>query len=418
MRDPDDLRDAARGVRHDIVADLPELLERFADRALDRGAHVCWASTAGEARDHVARVVADRGTARVLTAASPVTDEIDVDAMLAARGVGVVETDLGQWIARLADEVPNDVMAPARPERRQRMHDLFVERAQARPSRRRPDELVRFAQERRRAQLLEAEVGVAGADLAVADTGSLVLTAHEGDGRLLTVLPPVLVVVLGIDHLTASWDQADLLLAVQARSATGRHRPSQSMILTGPRRDGEGEGGGPEELHIVVLDNGRSRLLAQPEPTLGGVSMTWSGSARPAAPASPAGALVPQGLGGLGFGLANPTDLSGPVVGAVDGGAFIGLPLPEVLLALQQEAAHPTAAGLRGERGERAAWRLWATAWSDARRYSATTRTATWDRWVTRVAGRLPDAAAWVPDGEPPDVPPDRFRDRWWKGQV
>lgn len=372
MPDADGLQDAARGVRHDIVADLPELVERFADQALDRGTHVSWASTAAEARDHLARVLVDRGATHVLVAGSPVTDEIDVNAMLAARGVGLVETDLGQWIARLADEVPDHVMGAARPQQRQRMHDLFMERAQARPFRHRPDELVQFGQQRRREQLLGAEVGVAGADLAVADTGSVVLVAHDGDGRLLTALPPVLVVVLGIDRLAASWDQADLLLAVQARSATGRRRPSATTVLTGPRADGDGADrwrGGPEELHVVVLDNGRSRLLAQPEPEPG----AWLDP-------------MPPGGGAALTGSIGPTSPTGSLVAEV--------------------------------RGERATWRLWATAWSDARRYSATTRSATWDRWVTRVAGHLPGAASWAPGGEAPDVPPDRFRDRWWKGQV
>ncbi|HMG42740.1 MAG TPA: LUD domain-containing protein [Acidimicrobiales bacterium] len=394
---PDALRHAARGVRNDILADLPELLERFADRALARGTHVCWASTGAEARDYISRVVATHGATKVVRAKSMATEEIDLDATLAASGTDVVETDLGLWVGRLADEVPGHIVDPApHPDRgRQQIHDLLVEKAQTRPSPgRRPHELVRFAQERLREQFLGAGVGITGANLAVADTGSIVLVTNEGNGRLITSLPPVHVVVLGMERLTASWDQADLLLALLARSATGQRLPSSTTVLTGPRATHELDG--PEELHVVVLDNGRSRLLADP----GVVGILESVEEYLVNRHAHADAPLPLLAGEL----ADVSTSSGPWVGAD--------PTDPAALPLRSDRVGPATGG------ERAAWRLWATAWSDARRYSATTRAATWGRWVTRLAGRLPVASSWAPVRELPPVAPERFRDRWWKGTV
>ena len=420
----DGLRHAARGVRNDILADLPELLERFADRALARGAHVCWASTGAEARDYIRRVVTRHGATKVVKSKSMATEEIDLNATLAANGTDVVETDLGEWIVQLADEVPSHIIAPALHRDRQQIHDLFVEKAQARPSLgTKPDELVRFARERLREQFLGAEVGITGANLAVAETGSIVLVTNEGNGRLVTSLPPVHIVVLGMERLTASWDQADLMLALLARSATGQRLSSYTTVLTGPRATDEVDG--PEELHIVVLDNGRSRLLADPGVhemlgcircgaclnvcpvyrQTGGHAYGW------VYPGPMGSVLTPLLAGDVHPEAAELADAS-TLCGACMDACPVELPLQDMLLSLRREKAS------RAGRGERAAWRLWATAWSDARRYSATTRAATWGRWVTRLAGRLPVASSWTLGRELPPLAPERFRDRWWRGSV
>ena len=423
--DADGLRHAARGVRNEVLAELPELLERFADRALARGTHVSWASTAAEARDYIARVVERHGATRVVKSKSMATEEIDLNATLIARGAEVVETDLGEWIVQLADEVPSHIIAPALHKDRQQIHDLFVAKAQAPPSLgTKPDELVRFARERLREQFLGAEVGITGANLAVAETGSIVLVTNEGNGRLVTALPPVHIVVLGMERLAATWDQADLLLALLARSATGQRLSSYTSVVTGPRADHEVDG--PVELHVVVLDNGRSRMLAQPDVhemlacircgaclnvcpvyrQTGGHAYGWVYPGPMGSVLTPL--MAPPEMHSEAAELPNASTLCGACMDACP----VELPLQDMLLALRREKA------AEAGRGERAAWRLWATAWSDSRRYSATTRAATWGRWVTRVAGRLPVASSWTLGRELPAVAPERFRDRWWKGQV
>ena len=420
----DDLRHAARGVRNDILAELPTLLERFADRALARGSHVCWASTGAEARDYIGRVVAAHGATRVVKSKSMATEEIDLNAALASSGAEVVETDLGEWIVQLADEVPSHIIAPALHKDRQQIHDLFVERAQAHTSLgTEPDELVRFARRKLREQFLDAEIGITGANLAVAETGSIVLVTNEGNGRLVTSLPPVHIVVLGMERLTATWDQADLMLALLARSATGQRLSSYTTVVTGPRAPHESDG--PEELHIVVLDNGRSRMLAEPDVhemlacircgaclnvcpvyrQTGGHAYGW------VYPGPMGSVLTPLLAGEVHPEAAELADAS-TLCGACMDACPVELPLQDMLLSLRRDKA------AQAGRGERAAWRLWATAWSDARRYTATTRAATWGRWVTRLAGRLPVASSWTLGRELPPLAPERFRDRWWKGQI
>jgi L-lactate dehydrogenase complex protein LldF len=207
------------------------------------------------------------------------TEEIDVDRMIVACQADVVETGLRQWIARLADEAPSHIVAAAPHRDRRRIPDLLVEQACTGSPRRRQGELVRFARERLRRQFLGAEVGVGTADLAVAETGSLVLVTDQPNTRLATALPEVHVVVLGLDQVIAGWDQADLVLALHhqtsraAGQANGR-RPAtttststaptsttSTTVITGPRQPFELDG--PRELHVVVLDNGRSRRLGR-----------------------------------------------------------------------------------------------------------------------------------------------------------
>ena len=423
LADADDLRHAARGVRNDILEDLPGVLEQFADQALARGAQVCWASTAAEARDYIVRLVSRLGARRIVKSKSMATEEIDLNSALTASGAEVVETDLGEWIVQLADEVPSHIIAPALHKDRQQIHDLFVERAQAsRSLGTEPDELVRFARTQLREQFLGADVGITGANLAVAETGSIVLVTNEGNGRLVTSLPKVHVVVLGMERLTATWDQADLMLALLARSATGQRLSSYTTVVTGPRAPHELDG--PDELHIVVLDNGRSRLLAGDMHEM--LSCIRCGACLNVCP-------VYRQTGGHAYGWVYPgpmgsvltpllaADLHPEAAELADASTLCGacmdacpveIPIQDMLLSLRRSKA--SAAG----RGERAAWRLWATAWSDARRYTATTRVATWGRWVTRLAGRLPVASSWTLGRELPPVAPERFRDRWWKGQV
>jgi L-lactate dehydrogenase complex protein LldF len=263
LHDLDGLRRAAYAVRRDVVVDLPALLERFADHVLALGAHVCWATTASEARQYIGRVLLRHEATQVLRA--PGTDEIAVDHVVGACRADVVETSLDAWIDQLANQAPGHVVATAPHRDRARIRELLDERALDGAARhRRPNHLVGFARERLRDQFLGAEVGVERAELAVAETGSVVLVTDHAPAHLCSVLPPVHVVVVGIDQLTARWDQADLLLALRNHAAPATTTASgvpNTTILHGPRHLLDLDG--PRELHVVVLDNGRSRRLAE-----------------------------------------------------------------------------------------------------------------------------------------------------------
>jgi L-lactate utilization protein LutC len=291
LHDLDGLRRAACRVRRRMLRELPDLLERFADELLALGAHVCWASTADDARQYIARVAARHRASQVLrwtpaagrrpssllgsaTGADgegPTTaEEIAVDQAMESYEADVVDTGLDEWIARLADEAPSHLVATAPHRDRRRIPDLLADQACTVSSgQRRPGELVRFARERLRHQIAGADVSVGTADLAVAETGSLVVVTDQPNTRLATALPHVHVVVLGMDRIAAGWDQADLLLALRYHAARVGPRAStwSTVVLNGPRHGFELDG--PRELHVVVLDNGRSRLLGRVPPDPG-----------------------------------------------------------------------------------------------------------------------------------------------------
>ncbi|HEY8527715.1 MAG TPA: LutB/LldF family L-lactate oxidation iron-sulfur protein [Acidimicrobiales bacterium] len=420
LEDPDGLRSAARAVKQHVLAELPDVLERFADAVLARGGHVCWAPTAADARAYVTDVVRRHGARRVAKSKSMATEEIELNAALEAAGAEVVETDLGEWIIQLADETPSHIIAPALHRDRHQIHDLFVDTVGAEPELGTdPTDLVRFARRRLREVFLAAEVGITGANIGVAETGSIVLVTNEGNEGLVTALPRVHVVVLGMERLTATWDQADLLLTLLARSATGQRLTSYTHVVTGPRTPAERDG--PDELHVVILDNGRSELLGGEYHEMlacircgaclnvcpvyrqvGGHAYGWVYT-------GPMGAVLTPLLAHQ---HAEAAEVAGAstLCGACMDACPVQIPLQDLLLALRRRKAE--SAG----RGERAAWRAWAAAWSDARRYGATTRAATWGRWAAGLAGRLPVGRDWATGRTVPRPAAQRFRDRWKAG--
>jgi L-lactate dehydrogenase complex protein LldF len=420
LDDADALRLAARAAKHQVLADLPVLLERFADQVLARGGHVCWAPTAAEARDYIVGVVGRHGATRVAKSKSMATEEIDLNPALAAAGAEVVETDLGEWIIQLAGETPSHIIAPALHRDRHQIKDLFVDTVAAPPDLgTEPTELVSFARRRLREVFLAAEVGITGANVAVADTGSIVLVTNEGNGRLVTALPRVHIAVLGMERLAATWDQAELLLALLARSATGQRLSSYTNVVTGAR--GPGEVDGPDELHVVILDNGRSELLAGEYHEMLGcircgaclnvcpVYRQTGGHAYGWVYPGPMGAVLTPLLAGDQPEAAEVAGAS-TLCGACMDACPVQIPLQDLLLSLRRRKAEDAG------RTERAAWRAWSAAWSDPLRYRATTRAATWGRWAASLAGRLPLGRDWARGRTVPRPADERFRDRWRAG--
>jgi L-lactate dehydrogenase complex protein LldF len=417
----DGLRRAARAAKQQVLADLPELLERFADRVLARGGHVCWAPTAADARRYIVEVVEAAGATRVAKSKSMATEEIDLNPALEAAGKEVVETDLGEWIIQLAGETPSHIIAPALHRDRHQIRELFVDTAAAPPDLgTEPAELVRFARGRLREVFLAAEVGITGANIAVAETGSIVLVTNEGNGRLVTALPRVHVAVLGMERLAADWPQADLLLALLARSATGQRLSSYTNVVTGTRAAGEADG--PDELHVVILDNGRSDLLAGEHHEMLGcircgaclnvcpVYRQTGGHAYGWVYPGPMGAVLTPLLAGEEHPEAAEVAGASTLCGACMDACPVQIPLQDLLLSLRRAKAADAG------RAERAAWRAWSAAWSDARRYGATTRVATWGRWAAGLAGHLPVGRGWATGRAVPRPAAERFRDRWRAG--
>jgi L-lactate dehydrogenase complex protein LldF len=260
------VRDHARAIRGHTIARLDHYLRQFESAVQARGGHVHWAETAADAVGHVAAIARQHGATTAVKSKSMVSEEIELNAALAAVGVDVLETDLGEFVVQIDHDHPSHIVAPIIHKSRRDIARLFQEKLGAR------DEdvadvpqMTAFARRHLRAGFLTADMGISGGNFGVADTGSLCVCTNEGNGRLTTTLPRVHVALMGIERLVPTLADLGVMLQVLGRSATGQKLTVYSNIITGPRRSGASlesdESDGPEHLHIVLVDNGRSRLL-------------------------------------------------------------------------------------------------------------------------------------------------------------
>ena len=260
LSDFEELREQARRVKDDALDRLDELLDEFQAAAEAAGAHVHRAADAAAANDIVAGIARGHGVTELVKMKSLATDEIGLDAALAAAGVEAVETDLAELIVQLAGDTASHILVPAVHYSRGQVRDLFLRTiAQGRELSDDPHELAEVSRVYLRERFLRAGMGVTGANVGVAETGTVCVVENEGNGRMCTTLPPVLVTVMGIEKVVPTLEDLALLLRLLPRSATGERMSSYTSLLTGTA-----EGDGPREYHIVLLDNGRRATLADP----------------------------------------------------------------------------------------------------------------------------------------------------------
>jgi L-lactate dehydrogenase complex protein LldF len=417
----DALREAARAVKAEIIADLPAVLERMADRVLELGGHVCWADTAEDANRYIAEVASAAGARTVVKSKSMATEETGLNQALAEVGCEVVETDLGEWIIQLAGDTPSHIIGPAMHLDRHQINDILRSRAGGGDLAVDPEAMTAFARERLREIFLRADLGVTGANFGVAETGSVVLVTNEGNARMVTSMPRVHVAVMGMERAVATWDQLDLLLNLLTRSATGQPLSAYTSIVTGPCRPGEADG--PDEFHLVILDNGRSEVLGTELQEI--LHCIRCGACLNVCP-------VYRQIGGHAYGwvyggpvgavltpLLNRTEKEAAELGGASSlcGACmdacpVSIPLQDLLLSLRRRKAE-SASGL-----ERAMWRAFAAAWSDPRRYRATLRAASLGRGLAAFAPSVPGLARWADGRETPRPAKRSFRRRWEQGDV
>jgi len=251
-------RDRASGIRERTLDSLTEFLDQFSENATRAGALVHRASDAQAARDIIYFLLKDRKVRSIVKAKSMVTEEIRLNRHLQDRGLHVVETDLGQYIIQLANEPPSHILAPAIHKDRQQVGRLFAEKHGVDYSED-PKILTGIARSALRNEFFSADAGISGANFAVAESGSLVIFTNEGNGRMVTTLPPLHIAVLTIEKIIPSLSDLAPFLRLLPRSATGQPMSSYLSIITGARKAGEVTGA--RELHIVLLDNGRSQVL-------------------------------------------------------------------------------------------------------------------------------------------------------------
>jgi L-lactate dehydrogenase complex protein LldF len=253
------VRDAARAARLRAIAHLAEHLERFEARLLANGAQVHWAETPDEANRIVAAIATATKTTHAVKSKSMVSEETHLNDALEQAGVEVVETDLGEYIVQLANDRPSHIIAPIIHMTRQDVGRVMEQRLHV-PYTDDPKVLAATARRRLRDEFLRADMGITGANFGVVETGTICLVTNEGNARMVTTLPRIHVVIMGIEKLVPTLADLDRCLKVLARSATGQKLTVYTTMVRAPRAAGDADG--PEELHVVLLDNGRSKMLA------------------------------------------------------------------------------------------------------------------------------------------------------------
>lgn len=255
----DALRDLARAIRAHTISRLDEYLGQFERAFTSAGGTVHWARDAKEARDAVLAIAKGAGVTRIVKSKSMVTEEIGLNPTLEGAGLQVVETDLGEYIAQLSGDHPSHLIAPVLHLTRQEVGRIFAAKLGV-PYTDAIPELTAIARRRLREAFLAAEMGISGCNFAVADTGTICLVTNEGNGRMVTSLPRIHVALMGMERMVPTVGDLGVMLQLLARSATGQRMSSYTSWVTGPRRPGNPYA--PRELHVVIVDNGRSKALA------------------------------------------------------------------------------------------------------------------------------------------------------------
>ena len=411
LGDADALRERAREIRTRTIADLDRYLSEFTAALEARGGRVAFCRTAAEANAYVVEVCRKTGAKLAAKSKSMVSEEIGLNDALEAAGVRPVETDLGEYLLQLAGTHPAHIVAPAIELTREQVAELLsqVEGVRLEPE---LTALVSAARRQLRETFLQADVGISGANFGVAETGSVCLVTNEGNGRLVTSLPRVHIALMGMERLVPTLDELAVLLRLLSRSGTGQPLTVYTTLLTGPRREGEQDG--PDEVHVVVIDNARSSLRGgRYEEMLNcircgaclnvcPVYRKTGGAAYGPVYSGPMGAVLVPLLAGLERTSALPHASS--LCGACTAACPVKIPLHELLLELRRD--------LVGEgvtsRAERLGFRLWSYAWSRPWAYRLSTRLARIGQPLARLS---PAGRAWSRGRELPRLARRRFRD-------
>ncbi len=402
VADIEDLRKRAHEIRMRAIDDLDQYLEQFT-RALERrGGRVHFARSSDEAVATVVEICRGHGARLVAKGKSMVSEEIRLNDALAAEGIAAIETDLGEFVLELAGEHPVHIIAPALEKTAAEVAELFSS-LEGNPVSPELDELASVARRRLRDVFDTADVGITGANFGVAETGSIVLVTNEGNGRMVSALPRVHIALMGMERLVPTTSDLAVLLPLLTRSATAQRLTTYTTILTGPRREDEADG--PDEMHVVVLDNGRSNLRRGRYREMLAcircgsclnvcpVYRKTGGAAYGPVYSGPMGAvLVP-----LLVGLENAPSLphASSLCGACTAACPVNIPLHELLLDLRRDLVADRIAPL----SERLAFALWSLLWATVTGYRLSTMVA---RAIQPLGARLGPGKAWSRDRQLP----------------
>ncbi len=420
LPDWQELRAAAAALKDDVLSQLDGYLLQLEERVTAAGGTVHWARDADEANAIVTRLVQATGETEVIKVKSMATQEIGLNEALADAGIVAWETDLAELIVQLGDDAPSHILVPAIHRNRAEIREIFlrnmtgVDAALSDD----PPELARAARAYLREKFLTVQVAVSGANFAVAETGTLVVVESEGNGRMCLTLPRTLITVMGIEKLVPTWQDLEVFLQLLPRSSTGERMNPYTSMWTGVTTSD-----GPEEFHLVLLDNGRTATLADPDGRAAlrcircsaclnvcPVYERTGGHAYGSVYPGPIGAVLSPQLTGL------QDNASLPYASTLCGACFevcpVSIDIPTMLVHLRGRAVHEVG----GHRVERAV--MAAAAWTmrSPGRWTSALRAGRAGRVFAR-RGRIgslpPPLSKWTDARDLPLPPGQTFRD-WW----
>ena len=406
----EDLRNQARAIKDETLLHLDRYLEEFERNAESRGAKIHWARDAAEANSIVCGLALERGARTVVKSKSMTTEETHLNAALEAAGMQVVETDLGEYIIQLAEETPSHIIAPAIHKTRGQIAELFTAELGMPPT----DDVAQLTSTARatlRDRFAAADVGISGVNFGIAETGTIVIVENEGNIRLTTSLPRTHIAVMGIEKVVPRFADLDVFLKLLPRSGTGQRLTTYQSFITGTKREPSNEG--PDELHIVLLDNGRSRMLAHPV-TRQSLACIRCGACLNACPVyqqigghaygsvypGPIGAVITPQL--MGIEKTSQLPYASSLCGACREVCPVKIDIPRLLLHLRGEIAPR-----KGSVAERLAFKMWAKVMMSPALYK-----------LSAAAGRLlqrvvPISRAWTKARDLRPIESKSFHDLW-----
>jgi L-lactate dehydrogenase complex protein LldF len=419
LPDWEELREAGRAIKADVLSRLDEYLLQFETAVTEAGGSVQWARDAAEANAVVTGIARAHHVAEVVKMKSLTTDEIELNAALESAGVHALETDFAELILQLDGDWPSHILVPAIHRNRAEIRDLFAHTIAPGIRSDEPADLAEASRAYLRERFLRAEMGVSGANFGIAETGTICIVESEGNGRMCTTLPRVLVTVLGIEKLLPTFADLEVFLQLLPRSATGERMNPYTSLWTGVTA-----GDGPEELHVVLLDNGRTRVLRDQVGRQALACIRCSaclnvcpvytrtgGHAYGSVYPGPIGAILTPQLRGIEHAASLP--FASSLCGACYEVCPVKIDIPGVLLHLRAKAVEAKAAP-----AERAAMRSIAWAFGRRRRFELAQR-------VGRIAQRPfvrggslrrlpPPLSAWTRTRDLRPVADESFR-TWWR---
>jgi L-lactate dehydrogenase complex protein LldF len=422
LDDWEQLRQAGKAIKDHTLANLDTYLLRLEENVVKAGGHVHWARDADEANAIVTKLVRDAQADTVVKVKSMATQETGLNEALAANGIRAIETDLAELIVQLGDDRPSHILVPAIHKNRAEIGDLFRRAMPDAPKDLTddPPQLAAAARTHLRHEFLNAKVGISGANFAIADTGSLVVVESEGNGRMCLTLPDTLISVVGVEKLLPSWQDLEVFLALLPRSSTAERMNPYTTIWSGVAPND-----GPQNFHLVLLDNGRTATLADKTgrqalrcircsaclnvcPVYERAGGHAYGSPYP----GPIGAILSPQLRGIG----SAVDASLPFASSLCGACYevcpVAINIPEVLVELRARAVEN-----QPHFAERTVFSLAAFTLRSPRRLAAAQRATSFGRHFIGRSGRIrrlpPPLSAWTDTRDAPAPPPESFR-AWW----